>query len=174
MVNLICLTWHLWTSAPSAGEATRGYLHGGLLIDFVGQLGPISKFRLVFLDILMVALQIVMLGISQTRADVEDSLESHEGEPTETSGQDLDAEERGVHREEGIEMTGDSGMELRDLSAPEVQGTDDDGEGLDLLSAELEDSAKHPLDSFNNGEAVVAEVYILDLIKSRLSKRGMG
>ena len=28
---------HLLFSVPSAGEPTQGYLHGGLLIDFIGQ-----------------------------------------------------------------------------------------------------------------------------------------
>ena len=28
---------HLLLSVPSAGEPTQGYLHGGLLLDFIGQ-----------------------------------------------------------------------------------------------------------------------------------------
>ena len=34
---------HLLFSVPSAGEPTQGYLHGGLLIDFIGQRNPPSK-----------------------------------------------------------------------------------------------------------------------------------
>lgn len=32
-----CFLWHVIASAPSAGELTNGYLHGGLIIDFIGQ-----------------------------------------------------------------------------------------------------------------------------------------
>ena len=140
----------------------------------MGQLGPISKFKLVSLDVLMVALQIVMLGVSQTKADVEDSMKNRNGETAEFSGQDLDAEERGVHREDDVEVPSQSGIELQDLSASGVDEGVGDGEGSSSSPVELESSSKHPLDSFNNGETVVAEIYILDLIKSRLSKRGMG
>jgi len=34
---------HLLFSVPSAGEPTQGYLHGGLLIDFIGQRNPPKK-----------------------------------------------------------------------------------------------------------------------------------
>jgi hypothetical protein len=33
----VSLLWHVLASAPSAGELTNGYLHGGLLIDFIGE-----------------------------------------------------------------------------------------------------------------------------------------
>src|SRR3981189_1292308 len=31
---------HLFLSVPTAGEPTQGYLHGGLLLDFIGQRIP--------------------------------------------------------------------------------------------------------------------------------------
>ena len=34
---------HLFLSVPAAGEPTQGYLHGGLLLDFIGQ-------RIIFLQ----------------------------------------------------------------------------------------------------------------------------
>ena len=34
---------HLLFSVPSAGEPTQGYLHGGILIDFIGQRTPNPK-----------------------------------------------------------------------------------------------------------------------------------
>jgi hypothetical protein len=36
---------HLFFSIPSAGEPTQGYLHGGLLIDFIGQRNSREKGR---------------------------------------------------------------------------------------------------------------------------------
>ena len=34
---LVCTSLHLWNDNPAAGEQTQGYLHGGLLVDFVGE-----------------------------------------------------------------------------------------------------------------------------------------
>ncbi|MBE7180933.1 MAG: DSC4 family protein, partial [Terriglobus roseus] len=60
--NLLCLILHLYLAQPAAGEATRGYLHGGLLIDFVGQKGPSSRWLLAALDVAIALLQLVMLA----------------------------------------------------------------------------------------------------------------
>src|SRR5271154_7042735 len=70
---------HLLFSAPSAGEPTQGYLHGGLLIDFIGQRkpsqkknvglmvgGPTSRLRLLFVDVVILMLQLTMLAITAT------------------------------------------------------------------------------------------------------------
>ena len=40
---LLSFTPHLLFSVPSAGEPTQGYLHGGLVIDFIGQRTPTLK-----------------------------------------------------------------------------------------------------------------------------------
>ncbi|MCJ1440599.1 MAG: hypothetical protein MMC23_001085 [Stictis urceolatum] len=59
----ICILYHLFSLPPSGGEAVRGYLHGGFLIDFVGVQGPVSKSRLVLGDIWVLGLQWVLLGV---------------------------------------------------------------------------------------------------------------
>ncbi|KAF3920846.1 hypothetical protein ABW21_db0202050 [Orbilia brochopaga] len=91
--TFICLLFHVFSEAPSASEATGGYLHGGMIIDFVGQEGPISKFRLVFLDILILLLQLTMLAVKVSKQDLLDNSAPTRGNPA----QDLDSEERGVN-----------------------------------------------------------------------------
>ena len=68
--NILCILLHLIYARPEAGEATRGYLHGGLIIDFVGQQGPVWKLHLVALDLFVIALQTVMLSVHLERQDL--------------------------------------------------------------------------------------------------------
>jgi len=102
--NVICLFVHIFSSAPSAGEATRGYLHGSLLLDFVGQLGPTSKIYLLLIDLVILFLQLAMMAAITKRKDMGEGALVNSGNeishfilPT-SSGQDLDAEESGVLR----------------------------------------------------------------------------
>jgi hypothetical protein len=112
---------HLFFSVPSAGEPTQRYLHGGLLIDFIGQRlsfegflvmvgGPISRLRLLSVDVIILCLQLVMLAISSA---------SEEGLEMDRTGGPaaLDSAERGeregrVGNDQGNE---DEGMVVNDI-----------------------------------------------------------
>ncbi|KAL1796499.1 hypothetical protein ACET3X_005039 [Alternaria dauci] len=65
---------HLTYPAPSAGEDTRGYLHGGLMIDFIGQQGPTSKWKLGALDMCILFLQLVMVSVHVKRRELKKKL----------------------------------------------------------------------------------------------------
>lgn len=92
----------MYFDRPSAGEGARGYLHGGLLIDFIGQKGPISKFSLVLLDLLIVGLQVVMLSVN---GEVRRATMARKGITPTAAVQDHDAEERGEIRTAGSSST---------------------------------------------------------------------
>jgi hypothetical protein len=64
---LVIFVLHQTYPAPSAGEDTRGYLHGGLVIDFIGQQGPTSRWRLAALDVCILLLQLLMVAVHQRR-----------------------------------------------------------------------------------------------------------
>ncbi|OTA64513.1 DUF1746-domain-containing protein [Hypoxylon sp. EC38] len=107
--NIFCALMHLVSSLPQAGEASRGYLHGGILFDFIGQKPPSSKFTLLLLDILIFGLQCFMLTVNMEKERVRKvvrpirPLDAPEGTtPENTTGQDYDAEERGVLRDAPI------------------------------------------------------------------------
>ncbi|EME79171.1 uncharacterized protein MYCFIDRAFT_90088 [Pseudocercospora fijiensis CIRAD86] len=68
--TLLCIIMHLYNSPPSAGEATRGYLHGGLAMDFIGQKGPSSKVHLILLDLLVLLVQLVQMSAHLLRASI--------------------------------------------------------------------------------------------------------
>ena len=63
VTNVLCILVHLISSAPAGNSTTRGYLHGSISIDFVGELGPVSKWRLLALDIMIFSIQLVILAL---------------------------------------------------------------------------------------------------------------
>ncbi|KAF1817009.1 DUF1746-domain-containing protein [Eremomyces bilateralis CBS 781.70] len=102
ITNILCMVLHLYCARPSASEAARGYLHGGLLIDFIGQEGPISKLSLLMLDFAIMGLQVIMLSVNGEvrRVTMERKGTVSTGAATQVStqgntAQDHDAEERG-------------------------------------------------------------------------------
>lgn len=123
----------------------RGYLHGGVIIDFIGQKAPTSRTSLLLLDGLILVLQSVMcavwLEMDQLRK-MESVLKevSAGGVPkstaaastatpaaavdiltgASTSTQDLDSEERGVMRDYplGVDETNDIEMQPRVREPP--------------------------------------------------------
>lgn len=137
--NVICMLSHLVFALSEATETERGYLHGGVIIDFIGQKAPTSRLGLLLLDVLILLLQCVMCSVwlekdrlklleltlrtvaaggfpkrtvpvpgtgttatDATMADV-------------TSGQDLDAEERGVIRDDPLGADESNDIEMRPL-----------------------------------------------------------
>ncbi|CAK7562251.1 MAG: hypothetical protein SEPTF4163_000086 [Sporothrix epigloea] len=65
--NFLGLLAHSLGALPAASEANRGYLHGGVIIDFIGQSAPNSKLSLVALDLLVFVVQCLMLAIHTER-----------------------------------------------------------------------------------------------------------
>ena len=123
--NLVCLLSHAYFSRPEAGEATRGYLHGGLAMDFIGQKGPISKTHLLVLDLLVLLLQLVNLGVVAVKKKASAAAEAPvhststttrtagtRGEPVGGDQQTLDDEERGQLRSDHQPVD----IELQDLN----------------------------------------------------------
>lgn len=162
---------HQLYPAPSAGEDTRGYLHGGLMIDFIGQEGPTSKWKLGALDVCILLLQLIMVSVHVKRRELKrklarlsagtpatnDTGTSDAAEATaqatesETAAQEQDAddEERGVlHRTDT----------LSDI------GVDPDEEDA-LLSSSTSD-AGHPdaLDILTSGTCIVGDFTLVDTI----------
>jgi len=155
---------HSLSSAPSAGEDTRGYLHGGLMIDFIGQQGPTSKWKLVVLDICVMMLQLVMVSVTvkkktlkrqlQQSSPTDEAANDAEGDGTQQATgegaareQDVDAEERGVLR--------------RTDTLSDIGGEQDEEEAL--LPASDAGSAD-ALDLLFSGQCVIGEFTLIDTL----------
>jgi hypothetical protein len=183
--NLFCIFIHLLTRRPSAGEAARGYLHGSVILDFIGQKGPTSKFHLVALDLLILSLQCFMLTVhveqERLKLVLSDTATVNITPPTAAviAAQTLDEEERGVLRNVvtasgDIEMHSMLHTHTQTHSQTDTQGRRDDEENEErehLLSeadpradGEAEDG---PLDVFYSGNVVVADFHVLHTLRSQ-------
>lgn len=166
--NTLCILLHLINASPEAGESTRFYLHGSVLIDFVGQLGPTSKWRLVYMDVLVLALQVVMLGVGIEKRRIFQNPETKEAKTrVGRMGQDLEAEEEGTRRSpamdngyQGNEAT--DGIEMQNLlvrgSAAATAASEDETGG------QVEDPNAHPLDEFFTGDVVLVRLHVVQTI----------
>jgi hypothetical protein len=172
-VNLLCVLLHTLLSAPSAGEATRGYLHGGLVMDFIGQNGPSSTFHLLLLDCFVLALQVVHLSASVLRQRLRQGLladdsvaaatSSSPSTVTSTAAQTVDDEERGVRR--SVEEARGNDIEMRNLTST-TPPAEDEHARLDAFRPARTES--HIFDAFNSGQMVVADLNPAQTIKDQM------
>ena len=182
--NILCILLHMLTARPEAGEAMRGYLHGGVIIDLIGYKGPTSKLHLLCLDLLVFALQCLMLTVQVELKMVKMILAVVQNNPGSGSGsgpqpgaqvvsaQDHDAEEQGIVRE-GIQNSGD--IEMRALS-PRVDGPsshDETEPGADhdhqqlLEDSPPDDDADQDniLGAMWSGSTIIADFHIISTIQ---------
>ena len=161
--NLFCTLLHLIFALPTAGEAMRGYLHGGLVIDFVGQSSPVSRWHLIGLDLLCLALQILILCAILEKQRILGTLDPAAHVPDQR--QDHDAEEAGLMRSasmgtEAIEM-----QTLRSHEGDTAQDTLARTQGSEIEDEEVGDG--HPLDDFGTGEYVAASFRVPDIVRTQ-------
>lgn len=180
--NLFCMIFHAFFVHPEAGESTRGYLHGGLFIDFIGQ-KPAPVFRLLSFDMLIFLVDFVMLALIIERVKTAGSNDSapstaqagtttgeSDAQPS-SDRQDHDAEERGVMRdtENMVDTNGTA------ASASSVADVDEDlnNERTTLLADPGESTSRqtprggHPLDAFSAGQTVIMDMGFLDTIRDQ-------
>ncbi|EFR03633.1 hypothetical protein MGYG_06627 [Nannizzia gypsea CBS 118893] len=166
--NLICIFLHIASANPSAGEASRGYLHGGLFIDFIGQKGPTSKLQLLAVDLLVVCLQILMVGAILEKEKVSGLISSRRtAEPIASSTvpeQDHDSEEQGLLRSSQNLSSQEDDMENRQVSGVELSSLGGD-RGVNTASG------MHPRDYFHSGEALVMNLNISRTLRQQWHNR---
>ncbi len=169
--NFICILLHTLLSPPAGTEATRGYVHGGLAMDFIGQAAPTSRIRLVLLDLLVVVLQMTQMSTFMARWRLKEQPKASPQVTAETPApavqQDLDAEERGVIRadeQQDIEMQTLNPATSRTDPAP-ADPTEDDHTAL--LAPLTPRTDAHIFDAFHSGQIVIAD---LDLRKHVLEQ----
>ncbi|TKA83778.1 hypothetical protein B0A55_00024 [Friedmanniomyces simplex] len=171
--NILCFILHAWLAAPSAGEATHGYLHGGLLIDFIGQKGPSSKMHLLLLDLLVVMLQLIHLSAHITRQRLKEgsiSVTTPNGRrytPAAPSRQDHDAEERGVRRSGELQDIEMQTLNPSGSNAAASEEAEDSTERETLLASTTARTDAHIFDAFNSGQIVLADLNLLQTLKEQ-------
>ncbi|EHY53890.1 hypothetical protein HRR83_004532 [Exophiala dermatitidis] len=136
--NLLCVGAHCLRRS----SGTK-YLHGGLIVDFVGELPP-SKWRLVLVDLVVFGLQLLMLVVGREKLLASGStLVQEDAEP-----QDIESEEAGRLRSRAPVQPSETeqGIEMQSL-LPNGTTEDDGGQS----------SSKHAVED--------ADVIILDMRK---------
>lgn len=185
--NLICMLLHIFTSRSEAGEAMRGYLHGGIIIDIIGQKGPTSKIHLLLLDFLVLALQCFMLAVVMEKDRLGTVMKAYTSPSSAASRaavaradiQDLDAEERGVVRDT-VADTGDIEMQhmanRADSSTTSAQEPNNEESGDRAALLAEPPSREHRgdgLDTFWSGRAIIADLHILQVIRRHWRDYGL-
>ncbi|KIW07086.1 uncharacterized protein PV09_01970 [Verruconis gallopava] len=155
-INILCIMFHLINSAPEAGEATRGYLHGSLMLDFVGQHGPTSKLRLLLLDVFILLLQLVALATFTEKKELDTKKSFHTS--VEANNQDHDSEERG-------EIRGTSTEELESVELQEIGENSSRTVTRDSEARPRQKSRFAVSDNIATGQALIGEFYLLDNVR---------
>ncbi|OLN88771.1 DSC E3 ubiquitin ligase complex subunit 4 [Colletotrichum chlorophyti] len=175
--NAICILLHIFASLPTATEAARGYLHGGVIVDFVGQRPPTSRLTFLALDFVILAVQCLMLAVHSEREKLRPvvrpllfRLPRAIEEVVATSTQDYDAEERGVLRDApGLEVEGGDIMELRPIPRngdidrdQELERSRSSGRRSSLHAA----NGMHLFDVLSSGNGILGEFHISHTIRN--------
>jgi hypothetical protein len=185
--NILCALLHMFTSLPEAAEGARGYLHGGVMVDFIGQTAPKSKLSLLLLDLGLLLLQCLMLAIhsereklrsvvrsaksrsdSETEPNASTNLDGSAAEPP--TIQDHDREERGVTnstRELPVAENGD--IELQPISQRAGHGQEGSAEERHLLTSRPSSQTRNAMqlsEMLNSGNAILGEFHIMNTIRT--------
>lgn len=170
---VICMLVHAFFSLPAAGEATRGYLHGGVIIDFIGQRPPTTRLAFLFFDLVILGAQCLMLAVHQERERLKKAVIpglrtfSPSGDTSQPAAaaepsQDHDAEERGVRRDEA-DLADDGGMELQPLSGGDSSRGSDEAAGDTYSSAA---ASVDMLDMIRSGNAILSNFHVIHAVRS--------
>ncbi|KAK0733870.1 hypothetical protein B0T26DRAFT_745854 [Lasiosphaeria miniovina] len=159
--NILCMLFHAMLSLPRASESARGYLNGGIIIDFIGQKPATSKLGLLLFDIVILAVQCLMLAVhhdrERLRKVLDPSLPTARASLAEASSptppdptQDLDAEERGIIRDEANIGEDSGGIELQSIAS--------------RANSAQQDDVRDPEDSGRMGPTYYSSATSIDLV----------
>jgi hypothetical protein len=172
--NILCLLLRAIFSPPQASEATRGYLQGGVVVDFIGQKPPGSRFTLLLLDLIIFGLQCFMFAIHTERERLRKvvmpsrrrasstAATATTNTAASTSTQDHDAEERGVLRDGPELVETVSGIEMQPL----ISSTGDDTGPEPSANLSGASSTISLSDTLRSGNAILADFHVVHTIRT--------
>jgi hypothetical protein len=171
--NIFCMLLHCILSLPQAGEATRGYLQGGVVVDFIGQKPPKTRLVLLLLDVAILGLQCFMLAIHSERERLRKAVKPSRATASSTtsndtanattssSTQDHDAEERGVLRDAPDLVETAEGIEMQPLSDSAANGANEEL-GVSMSGGATASSLS---DTLRSGNAILADFHVIHSIR---------
>lgn len=182
--NLLCMALHLFGSLPTGPDYHRGYQHGGMVIDFIGQMPATYRLYYLMADLLILFLQCLMLTIHNHRESLRVALKTFRPLLSEIflepvagrSAEDLDAEERGVSRHvPGMMINETDEIELQQLDRPgDGEGSEDRSEQPGVVGGDGSDEPPrtHLSDIMSSGNAVLNEYHIIHTLRNAAMNTG--
>lgn len=184
--NVVCILCHIFMTLPKGTEASRGFLHGGIVIDFIGQTPPRSRLILLAFDAFILAIQSLMLAVHSQREALRGAVKPNRGSidflpelRRQLRLQTLDGEERRERRRRRRRRR----RERRDSNAntpyqdvemgavldnmEETNHTDEDDETTSLISepAMSSNSGRQLSEIYASGTAMIGEFHLLQSIR---------
>jgi hypothetical protein len=165
---------------PRGHDHHRGYLHGGVVVDFVGQKPSTSRLYYIIIDIVLLMLQSLMMTIHNEREKLRVALKTfrplHPSLAQEVAMartiESLDAEERGLPREESSGLTPEvsNDIELQSLNGDGAQAdTTDRTEDAENESRDtMADGSNqyHLADTLTSGNGILGEYHVLHSMRN--------
>lgn len=165
--NLWCILVHLLAAIPEGHEYHRGYQHGGMIIDFIGQKPPTFRIYYLLADVFVFLLQCLMLTIHTEREKLRLSLKTFkplnpnrapDASEAPRTIDDLDAEEQGIRSTEpSFEDTENGDIEMQPLRSSR--------ESRRASRRSRRSSEARFSDSLQSGNAIVDEYHIVNCIR---------
>lgn len=177
--NFLCVLLHIFGTLPHGPDYNRGYQHGGVITDFVGQKPSTSRIYYLLVDIAILLVQCLMFSLHIEKRKLSGTLNgsspttAEEASPAAAAPtvEDLDAEERGVPREDlGATANQGESVELRDLGrSDEASATNESREEDESQQRERSsdgDSRTHLSDILDSGNGVLGEYHLIHSIRT--------
>ncbi|CAG9970686.1 unnamed protein product [Clonostachys byssicola] len=172
--NIWCMLMHLFGALPKGPDYHRGYLHGGLIFDFIGQKPPQYRIYYFMADLAILFLQCFMLTVHSEREKLRIALKTFRpifSDPVTTARvartiEELDAEEQGM---QGVypDVENEVGdVELQSLGRGNGETSLERRSDLELSGRPShEGSRSHLADILNSGNAVIGEYHIVNTMR---------
>ena len=175
--NFICILVHLLAAVPKGPDYHRGYQHGGVLVDFIGQRPPAYRIYYILVDIMILAVQGLMLAVHSQRERLRVTLKTFPAASTDAAQQlvaeqtpeSLDAEERGVRRNQEADETYDIEMQPLRNNNEDEDGEDNEDAATDASRQRKQGNAASPnylSDVMASGNAILGDYNILRTIRT--------
>lgn len=179
--NAICILLHIFCALPEGPDYHGGYMHGGMVIDFVGQQPSKSRLYYILADLAIMLVQSLMLTVHAERERLRIGLKTFRPATPDQAREimsvptieDLDAEERGVSRymmdSTTASETNENEIEMQPLRrASDVDGNEasPDSASISRESTSDETSRTNLSDVLSSGNAVLGEFHILHTIRN--------
>lgn len=175
--NLWCILVHLFAAVPQGPDYHRGYQHGGMIIDFVGQKPPAYKIYYLLADLFLLGLQSFMLAVHTEREKLRLSLKTFRPLITDAALEvatartieDLDAEEQGI-RSSGPSVAEAAGraesIELQPLRMSPSRGGRRERSESEMRTSSGDDISRSRLsDILSSGNAMLGDYHILHCMR---------